>query len=981
MKIRLYQLLLFFFFCANVVAQTGSIKGIIVSHDETLPGANIVIEGTNIGTASDIDGSFQLLNIPAGKKTLLIKYLGFEETRIEITVIEKQNTSIGNVELKESEASLNEVVITGELEHGSEEKAINMMMASNKIINVISSEGIHKLPDKNAAEVVRRIPGATIRYNKGEGAYIALRGTPDDWTATLVNGDRLPVADEENSTRSFEFEVLPSELINYVVVTKTVTPDIEGDNIGGAINFLTRSSVDKKTLHFHLGTGFNVLAAKPTIDASFIAGNISKNKKFSYVVNGSYFGRYYGAQAYKLIFGNNYIHAINRYEKKNYFGMRNTIGANVAAEYKPTENIKIGGRFIYGTMLDDKNQQKQMYVYDSGENDGLWLQNIHGKLKRQLMGGDIHSEFKIGSKGKLNVRLARYNNQFTYGNVPFNNKDPRNGYFFAEFRQRRVDVNYSDMIPIKFDGSYFDEAKDDPSTFYGNAKLLDIDNPLGNGDNYKNIQPQINVPLSPDSFEFRRAFSELNTTREKDPIVAQTDFSYKLKNNFSLQFGYKLRLKEGERKLSLHRWEVNPQVSQGEIFYMNRFDTEAVNTRGGYMRELGGENDFFMPFLTRDALDNIVTDLGDTLREYPASKVSNEFRKWVGSYYTYKEMQNAAYGMFEWRIGNINMVGGLRMEHTKLDQDGDSLIISNDKLVLDTATSQFYYLPTTQYTRQNYFAFLPALNISWGVTDKSNIRFALSRTFHRPNFAETKPGFAVYNFSELRYTFGNPNLKPAFSWNFDALYEYYWGNKGLFSIGAFYKYVTDHIYNTTSGDNDPFSGNLFNGFDNAGKSFVLGFELNFIRKFDFLPKSLNGLGINTNVTVSYSEMEIPGRTVKQSLSEQTPLLYNISLFYEKHGVNARFGMNYTGAYLKELNMTAVKGIGLIHKDSGFDIFQGEMYTLDALIGYTFKKKYTLHVEATNLLNYKFYEYRGDKNRPIRIEYYRQRFQVGFKYEF
>jgi outer membrane receptor protein involved in Fe transport len=128
-------------------------------------------------------------------------------------------------------------------------------------------------------------------------------------------------------------------------------------------------------------------------------------------------------------------------------------------------------------------------------------------------------------------------------------------------------------------------------------------------------------------------------------------------------------------------------------------------------------------------------------------------------------------------------------------------------------------------------------------------------------------------------------------------------------------------------------------------------------------------------------MQVPGRIVKQALAEQTPLLYNISLYYEKHGINARIGMNYTGAHLKELNMAAVKGIGLLHKDSGFDIFQGEMYTLDAQIGYTFKKKYTIHVEGTNLLNYKFYEYRGNKDRPIRIEYYRQRFQIGFKYEF
>ncbi len=972
----------FFFFYGFLNAQTGRISGrIITDEGETLPGANIIIESKKTGTITDFDGKFLLLDVPTGSQTVLIRYIGFKEKKLTVNVLANQIIQLNDIVLEHEANELNEIVVRGELEHGSEEKAINLIKSSNKIITVISSEGIHKLPDKNAAEVVRRIPGATVKYNKGEGSNIALRGTPEDWTAALVNGDRLPVADEENSSRSFQFEVLPSELIQYVMVTKTVTPDIEGDNIGGSINFLTRSSVEKKTIHFHAGTGYNVLAAKPTIDASFIAGNISKNKKFSYVLNGTYFGRFYGAQAYKLIYGNNFNHAINRFEKKNYYGMRNTIGANVAAEYKPTENIKIGGRFIFGTMLDDKNQQKQMYVYASGENDGLWLQNIHGKLQRQLMGGDINTEFKIGAKAKLNVRVARYNNQFTYGNVPFNNDDSRNGYFFAEFRQRRVDVSYADMVPIKIDGSYFNANTDDPSTFFGNAKLLDLDHPLNNGDNYKNIRPEINVPLSPDSFEFRRAFSELNTTKERDPIVAQTDFQYKVKNNFSLQFGYKMRIKKGERTLSFHRWEINPQISQSKIFYMSGFDTEPVNIRGGYMRELGNSYDFFMPFLTKDALDNIITDLGDTLREYPMNKFANDFRQWVGSYYSYKEIQNAAYGMFEWRLGNINVVGGLRMEHTNLNQQGDSLRVSPENLVLDTAAGQFYYEPVTQFTKQNYFALLPALNLSWANTSKSNIRFAVSRTFHRTNFAETKPGFAVINFSEFQFIFGNPNLKPAFSWNFDAMYEYYWGNKGMFSIGSYFKYITDHIYTVTTSDFDANSGIIFKTYDNAGESFVWGSEISVIRKFDFLPKSLSGFGINANVTLAVSQMQIPGRIEKQALAEQTPLIYNIALFYEKYGINARIGMNYTGAHLKELNLAAVKGIGLLHKDSSFDIFQGEMYSLDVLIGYTFKKKYTIHLEGTNLLNYKFYEYRGNKDRPIRIEYYRQRFQVGFRYEF
>ncbi|HRG89380.1 MAG TPA: TonB-dependent receptor, partial [Chitinophagales bacterium] len=109
-------------------------------------------------------------------------------------------------------------------------------------------------------------------------------------------------------------------------------------------------------------------------------------------------------------------------------------------------------------------------------------------------------------------------------------------------------------------------------------------------------------------------------------------------------------------------------------------------------------------------------------------------------------------------------------------------------------------------------------------------------------------------------------------------------------------------------------------------------------------------------------------------------LYNIALFYEKYGVNARIALNYTGAYLKELNLASVKGIGLLHKDSSFDTYQGENYSLDFQLAYTFKKHFTVFMEANNLLDWPFYEYRGVKDRPLRVEYYRQRGQVGFKYE-
>ncbi|MBK8659914.1 MAG: TonB-dependent receptor, partial [Bacteroidetes bacterium] len=298
------------------------------------------------------------------------------------------------------------------------------------------------------------------------------------------------------------------------------------------------------------------------------------------------------------------------------------------------------------------------------------------------------------------------------------------------------------------------------------------------------------------------------------------------------------------------------------------------------------------------------------------------FREWVGSTYTYREYQSMGYVMGDFKIASkFNIVTGLRLEHTDIQVESDTL---STKFALDTATGTIYYPSEKRFTDIKYLAWLPALNFNYSIRPDMMLRFAVSRTYHRQNFAETKPGFAVIKYTDFEFVFGNPNLKPAYSYNFDLMYELYWGNKGMFSIGTYYKYVIDHIFATAQADFDARTGIVFKSFTNAGKSWVWGAEVNLQRKFDFIPSWGSGFGVNANITYSISRMQVaPGREIKQAMAEQTPLLYNVALFYEKYGVNARIALNYTGAYLKELNLASVKGIGLIHKNTDFDIFRAK----------------------------------------------------------
>lgn len=954
------------------------------SEKQPLAGAIVKLSNTIYATATDSMGSYVIQNIPNGKYDLVITFLGFNDLKKSVE-IKGSSINLGKLEMTSSEKRLSEISVSGQLKRGSEGKAISLTKNAKQIVTVVSSEGIKKLPDKNAADALKRVAGVAVTNNKGEGGYVSLRGTPIDWTSTLINGDRLPVADEENTSRSFEFEVLPSDLIDNIFVTRTSTPDLEGDNVGGTINFNLKGVPDKRTLKVNVGGGYNFLARKPLMSASLMFGDVSKNKKFSYLINTTYLGRYYGVDATKTIYGNNFNHAINRFELRDYQGMRNTFGFNGAIEYKVNESIKIGIRPMTGYMNDDKWQNRLAFTYTSGDNSTIKPQFVHGELIRELYGGDIYADVKVNDKWKFHVKYASYYNRFRYGNFPYKNKDPRNGYVVLEFTATKP-ITYTDIDPILTDGSAYDpNAPVDPNnTLWSYVKLLDIDNPYGKGDPYNNIQPQINTTYNDSTLEFLRAFSETNTTWEWDPGVLQLDAEHNIKENIFLKFGVKGRYKIGSRELGYHEWRVDRRGGRDTKSYiLADFETEP-NRYDDYMKQWGSPyRDERLPYMTRDQFRNFFTDMENRskgpLLDYYMNEQNSEYRFWVGSSYQYQEIQAAGYIMTDVKIKKLNIIAGVRYEHTYMNQKAYDLGAEQ----YDTTTFTYYYPRVEAQTKLNYPAILPSINFNYSFNERMSLKWALSRTYHRQNFQETKPGAALIKYTDFLYVLGNPNLKPAFSYNADVIYEFYWGNKGMFSIGGYYKYVVDHIFMTNSGGSDPRENFIVKSYANSNSSWVTGVEFDIRRKFDFLPVFLSGFGVNANLTYSFSRMQVPGRPQSQAMAEQAPLLYNVGLFYEKYGFNARVALNYTSAFLQELNLVSVPGddTKLLHTNTDFDVFMGEFYSMDAQISYEFKKHFTIGIEANNLLDWQYKEYRGNPERPIRVEYYRQRGQLYFTYQF
>jgi TonB-dependent receptor len=987
-------ILLLFIFGADAQSATyGTVKGIIADSTELLTGASVMIVGTTIGVASDVNGAFLLSNVPSGQHTLQVTFLGFEKYTKNIVVEADKVLDLGRVYITAATKGISEVVVEGQMKKGSENQAISLTKNSQRVVTVISSENIKRLPDKNAADALKRVAGVAIQNNKGEGGYVSLRGTPIDWTSTLINGDRLPVADEDNTSRSFEFEVLPSDLIDRIDVTRTITPDLEGDNIGGSINFILKEPVDKRTFVLNSALGYNILSQKPTGNINLLWGDVTKDKKFRYVINVTARENFYEVDAFKNIFGNNFNHAINRYELKDYSGNRTNFGANTGFDWDITKKFKLGFKAMTGIMMDNKYQNKVAYTYASGDGTTVQPQFIHGLLNRQLFGGDINAEIKPNNKWKINLKYSGYYNRFYYGNPNQNPADPRNGYFTTVFTNVNFNFKYADVVPILQNGQKDPNngltTGSNPS--WGAAKLLDLDNPWGTGDHYTAIKPLPNQPINAGTVDFLKAYSLTNYTYETDPAVAEIDVKHKFNDKVTMQFGWKERYKQGARSLGYHEWRQNPNNGlNSRAYYLSDFQTQGSRWQN-FLSEYGSNyGGLQMPNMTRNQLNSFIS----TMEKYGNSPMQSfymdpkyqDFPYFVGSNYDYKETQSAAYVMVDATVGKVNLVGGLRAEHTHLYEHANDLDYSASPLFgYDSLnhTYQSYQPETDSFTRRNYLAILPSLNVNYMINSKMQLRFATSRTFHRPNFQETKPGAALIRQEDFLYIKGNPNLRPTYSYNFDLSYQYFWGNKGLFTISAYGKYIIDHIFVTTTGSFDPLTYFVTKSYRNAGESWVCGIEGEIKRRFDFLPGFASGFGVGANVTYSVSRMRVPGRPGSQAMSEQSPLLYNVSIQYDKYGVKSSLALNYNSPYLLELNLATLPNSAsnqLLHTNSDFDIFLGEQYSLDFQISYEFRKHFMVYFEANNLMDWAYKEYVGNPNRPLRVEYYKQRGQVGFKYE-
>src|SRR3989441_9619314 len=271
---------------ARAQGGTGVLVGAV--HDSAnaaISGARVDVPGTAVGVVTSPDGSFRLVNIPAGPRTVVVHRLGFapDSARVEIP---PGGTVVHHFVLAPAAVNLANIVVRAS-PRMAETKAGALAVEQNapNIVSALSGDEIRSLPNFNAAEAAGRIPGISLERDEGEGKFVQVRGTEPRLSNVTINGVHVPGTE---ASRIAKLDDVPSDLLASIEVSKTLTADMEADAIGGSVTLVTKTPEDAPRGYIAGQYGQTALAGRNTYQGGFAyGGRFGQDGRLGFLLGGS----------------------------------------------------------------------------------------------------------------------------------------------------------------------------------------------------------------------------------------------------------------------------------------------------------------------------------------------------------------------------------------------------------------------------------------------------------------------------------------------------------------------------------------------------------------------------------------------------------------------------------------------------------------------------------------------------------------------
>ncbi|MDX1902766.1 MAG: outer membrane beta-barrel protein [Thermonemataceae bacterium] len=862
---KIYTFLLFFFSISTLLAQnTGTIKGQLKDNisGEAIIGATILLKGTNLGASTDVDGNFQITGIPEGKYTMAISSIGYDSKEIENIEVQAGKVILLNTTINpEQDSEIGAVEVVARKETSTSMAVIAEIKEAEQVAVGISSEQIQKSQDRDAAQVLRRIPGVSLQDSR----FAIVRGLPQRYNAVLINDIYAPSS--EVDTRAFSFDLVPSNMIDRVLIYKSGGGDLPGDFAGGAIKIYTKNAPEENfanltiTFGARLGTtlnkvqdyqgsktdflGFdNGLRKLPSSYPSFLSNNLSNTERATF----------------------------GRELTPNLAFSEQSVLPDLRFSFNLGRRIETKGDWRIGT-LTSINYSNTHQFYESEFNNFQNIRTTYPSPKSAAFIDDTYTNY-FGLGALHNWYFSKGNNTFEFKNL-FNQKSFKQSLIRegADLINGVDNKNYSQRFEQKtFYGSQVmgkHKFREEKTIFswaagfnYSNKSEPDWRRFVSNRPTGSTQEYQISIPGSGNLFD-GRYFSKLN------------EFAY----SGSFKLDYKLGDKPNPTKLTggLYAERKNRDFQARYFSYIIPATADQNSLNNVLGLPLG---EIFQP-ANVDGV-NVFTFVEGTSS--------------VDSYKAYNTLLApyvSAYIPFE----DFSVSLGLRTEYNIQEVETKNLS------------------GTSENADNRIFSILPSLNATYNLNDKQLLRFAYARTVNRPEFRELAP-FIFYDFNLNASITGNSRLKTATIDNADFRWEYYPSASELISAGVFYKYFTNpiesYLQNTSGGAG---TSNFAFSFGNAVNAQAYGVEVEIRKSLQNLnaPQFIKDLSVVANASVIFSSVDVGNKVdlgpalgdivvdapKERTLVGQSPYLVNVGLYYEseKSGWSANVLYNVAGPRL------------------------------------------------------------------------------------
>ena len=812
--------------------------------------------------------------------------------------------------------SLEEIVVVGS--RASLASALEKRRNSDKVIGVVDSDAIGNFADINVAESLRRISGIMVENDQGEGRYVTVRGMNTDLNAMTINGVSTAAPEDR---RGMILDGVPSDLLDSMTVYKTLTPNLDADTIGGAIDLetITAFSYDSMFVRLKAETSYNELTED--------SGNPSLAATFSnrWQLNDGEFGAavVLSDQSRRIVAHNNENGGWgdstpnDDYEMRYYDLTRDREGIVVALNYRA-----------------DSGNSYFMNVFHNEYSDVEW------RAKWETRDGLEDNDAQVSG--------SRYT--YADGKVDTESKN-------------RTEVREITSLRLGGEFIFSENSRLEAELFTSEAEQDDRDRQalifrsknLGSPFTYDNSDPKKPVVTFPSAFydpsnfplkAFEREFA-LNTDEDSG---AKVDFYYSLNNETDIQLGAKVRSRRKVNEFNFCEYEPVNDILLSSVDYVTPESylnsvagpTASFGQVTGFIPKLGGG--------TATLSDGTVCPSPGTAFEFGGDEEEESIpADWVT-----EEDILAAYAMATTQWGDTTLIYGLRYEDTDTTYYGKAY--------------DGTYAGVTLF--KNDYGFLaPSLNVKFNLADDQIVRVGVFRSMVRPGFQESAAG-AIVDTEDNEIEGGNPSLNPTSAWNFDLSYEWYLSSGSFFGAGIFYKDLRDAIVAVESEDT------LFRGavYDVAGtwintdNASITGAEVSFQQTWE------NGLLFSANYTLSDGETNLPSGSVYGERAipffKQAKHTGNITFGYNKDAWDVRLTGNYRSSYLDDIGDDALS-----------DRYTDDFFQLDLTARYQVSDDLLLTGQIMNLNDAPEYYYFGNDSRLSQYDEYGSTVQVGLRYSF